>query len=140
MLQPKKQKFRKVFRGRRKGVALRGSSIAFGEYGLKSLGRDWVSAAQIEAGRRAITHHIKRVGKVWVRVFPDKPVTHKAVGVRMGSGKGDVEKYVAVVRPGKILFELAGVEEGTAREALGRAGDKFSVKTRFVKKEGQQFS
>jgi len=135
MLQPKRQKFRKAFRGRRRGKAARGSKLSFGEWGLKSLGVGWVSAAQIEAGRRAVTHHIKRGGKVWIRVFPDKPVTHKAAGVRMGSGKGEIEGYVAVVRPGQILFELAGVEEEIAKAALTLAARKMSVRTQLVRKE-----
>ena len=135
MLEPKKQKYRKSFRGRMKGTALRGSDLSFGEYGLKSLGRGWLSARQIEAGRRAITHSIKRGGKVWVRVFPDKPVTKKPAGVRMGSGKGDIDHYVAVVRPGRIIFELAGIPEAQALEALRRAGHKLPIRTKVIKRD-----
>ncbi|MFC1710275.1 50S ribosomal protein L16 [Patescibacteria group bacterium] len=136
MLQPKKRKFRKDFRGRRRGKSQRGSSISFGEYGLKALGCAWMSSNQIEAGRRAITHSIKRGGKVWIRVFPDKPVSSRSAGQRMGGGKGDVDKYVAVVTPGKILYEVAGVSEELVINALKRAGDKMPFKTKIVTKEG----
>lgn len=132
MLQPKKSKYRKQFRGKMKGRSSRGFSLAFGDYGLKSLGRAWLTASQIEAARRAITHYTKRAGKVWIRVFPDKPVTAKSSGVGMGSGKGDIDKYVAVVKPGRILFELAGVTEEIAREAMIRAGSKLPFKTKFI--------
>lgn len=135
MLQPKKSKYRKQFRGRRKGVSSRGSTLAFGDYGLKILGRGWLKARQIEAGRKAITHYTKRVGKLWIRVFPDKPVTSKPAGAQMGKGKGDIDHYVAVVRPGRILYELAGVTEEIAREAMKRAGDKMPFKTKFISKE-----
>lgn len=135
MLQPKKSKYRKQFRGRMKGISIRGSSLAFGDYGLKSLGRAWVTANQIEAGRRAITHYTKRIGKVWIRIFPDKPVTAKASGAKMGSGKGDIDKYVAVTTPGRILFELSGVSEEIAQEAMRRAGAKMPFKTKFVVRE-----
>jgi large subunit ribosomal protein L16 len=135
MLQPKKSKYRKQFRGRMKGVSTRGSTLAFGEYGLKSLGRGWLSARQIEAARRAITHHTKRAGKVWIRVFPDKPVTKKPSGAKMGKGKGDIDHYVMVVTPGRILFELAGVPKELAVEAIRRAGSKLPFKTKFVSKE-----
>ncbi len=135
MLEPKKAKFRKQFRGRMKGKSVRGSTLAFGDYGLKCLGRGWLTARQIEAARKAITHQTKRQGKVWIRVFPDKPVTKKPAGVRMGSGKGAVDHHVAVVTPGRILFELAGVDEETASEAIKRAGAKLSFKTKFIKKE-----
>lgn len=134
MLAPKRQKYRKTFRGKNRGVALRGSQISFGEYGLKAQTRGLVSAAQIEAARKAIAHFTKREGKVWVRVFPDKPITGKSEA-RMGSGKGDVKFYVAVVTPGKILFELAGVERGVAKEAFQRAASKLSVKTKFLGNE-----
>ena len=134
MLQPKRQKYRKSFRGRMKGKSIRGSRLSFGEYGLKALGRGWLSSNQIEAGRRAITHSIKRGGKVWIRVFPDKPVTKKATGVRMGGGKGDIDRYVAVVRPGRILYEVSGVEEELVMEALKRASDKIPFKTKIIKK------
>lgn len=134
MLEPRKKKYRKQFRGKMKGKSVRGSSLAFGDYGLKSLGRGWLTARQIEAARRAITHHTKREGKVWIRVFPDKPVTKKAAGVRMGSGKGAVDHHVAVVTPGRIIFELAGVNKETAIEAIRLAGAKLPFKTKFIKK------
>lgn len=135
MLEPKKRKFRKDFRGRRKGKALRGSSISFGEYGLKNLGRGWLSARQIEAARRAITHALKRGGKVWIRVFPDKPVSSRPAGQRMGGGKGDIDRYVAVVKPGRILFEVAGVPEELAVTAFKRAAAKLPFKVKFVRRE-----
>jgi large subunit ribosomal protein L16 len=135
MLEPRKAKHRKQFRGKMKGKSTRGSTLAFGDYGLKSLGRGWLTSRQIEAARRAITHHTKRAGKVWIRVFPDKPVTKKPAGVRMGSGKGAVDHHVAVVTPGRIIFELAGVDEETASEAIRLAGAKLPFKTKFIKKE-----
>lgn len=135
MLQPKKQKHRKQFRGTRAGFALRGNTVSFGEYGLKSLGRGWVSARQIEAARRAVVHFTKRAGKTWIRVFPDKPITQKPAGTRMGSGKGDISEYVAVVRPGKVLFEIAGIPATDAVEALTRAGHKMPVRTKVIKRE-----
>lgn len=135
VLEPRKEKYRKQFRGRMKGKSVRGSALAFGDYGLKSLGRGWLTARQIEAARRAITHQTKRQGKIWIRVFPDKPVTKKPAGVRMGSGKGAVDHHVAVVTPGRIIFELAGVDEAMAIEAIKRAGAKLPFKTKFVKKE-----
>ncbi len=135
MLQPKRRKYRKDFRGRRAGKALRGSELSFGEFGLKSLGAAWVSAAQIEAGRRAITNSLKRKGRVWIRIFPDKPVTGRAAGQRMGGGKGDIDRYVAVVKPGRILFEIAGVAREAAEIAFGKAADKLPIKTRIVTNE-----
>jgi large subunit ribosomal protein L16 len=135
MLEPKKRKYRKDFRGRRKGKAIRGSSISFGEYGLKNLGRGWLSARQIEAARRAITHALKRGGKVWIRVFPDKPVSSRPAGQRMGGGKGDIDRYVAVVKPGRILFEVAGVPEELAVTAFKRAAAKLPFKVKFVRRE-----
>lgn len=135
MLEPRKAKYRKQFRGKRRGKSIRGSTLAFGDFGLKSLGRGWLTARQIEAARRAITHYTKRQGKVWIRVFPDKPVTKKPAGVRMGSGKGAVDHHVAVVTPGRIIFELAGVDEATASEAIKRASAKLPFKTKLVKKE-----
>lgn len=132
MLQPKKPKYRKAFRGKMTGTETRATLLAFGEYGLKSLGHAWVTSAQIEAARRSITHYTKRGGKVWLRIFPDKPVTRKPAGARMGGGKGDVEKYVAVVRPGRIIFELAGVDSQTAKLAFARAASKLPVKTVLV--------
>jgi len=135
MQQPKRRKYRKDFRGKVRGISHRGSSISYGEYGLKILGRGWVTARQIEAARRAITGSLKRKGRVWVRVFADKPVSGRAAGKRMGGGKGDVEFWVAVVTPGKIAFEVAGVPEEAARDAFERAGAKLPYKTKFVKRE-----
>jgi len=135
MLQPKKSKFRKQFRGKRRGKSQRGSTLAFGEYGIKSLGRGWLTSNQIEAARRAITHTLKRGGKVWIRVFPDKPYSSRPAGQRMGGGKGDVEGYVAVVKPGKILFEVAGVTEELVDAAFSRAAAKLPFKTKVVSKE-----
>lgn len=132
MMQPKKSKFRKQFRGRMGGVSQRGYEVAFGQFGLKATTAGWVSARQIEAARKAITHLTQRGGKVWIRVFPDKPTTKKALGTRMGSGKGDVHQYVAVVAPGRILFELAGVDETMARRAFQLASAKLPVKVTFV--------
>lgn len=134
MLQPKRRKFIKDFRGRRRGKAHRGSTVAFGDYGLKAMEVDWVSAAQIEAGRRAITHTFKRGGKVWVRVFPDKPISGRAAGKRMGGGKGDVVKHVCVVKPGRILYEVAGIEEELVKRAFYKAGQKMPIKTKMVSK------
>jgi large subunit ribosomal protein L16 len=134
MLQPKKSKYKKRFRGKMKGLALRGSSLAFGQYGLKSEGRAWLTDRQIEAARKAISHYTKRAGKVWIRVFPDKPITKKPSGVRMGGGKGDIEGYVVTVLPGRIIFELTGVPEEIAKQALKRAAAKLPFKTKFVKK------
>lgn len=135
MLQPKKTKYRKQFRGKMRGISSRGITLAFGDYGLKSLGRAWLTAKQIEAARVAISHYTKRAGKVWIRVFPDKPITSKGSGVGMGAGKGEVEGYVVVVTPGRILFELSGVTKEVAWEALKRAGSKLPFKTKFVGKE-----
>ena len=132
MLEPKNAKFRKQFRGKMKGISSAASEISFGEYGLQSKECGWVSARQIEAARRAITGHVKRRGKVWVRIFPDKPYTKKPAEVKMGSGKGDIEGHVAVVKPGRIMFELGGVSEEEAREAFRLAGHKLSVRNRFI--------
>lgn len=132
MLAPKKVKFRKQQRGRMKGQPLRGSVVSFGKYGLQALEPCWVTARQIEAGRIAITRHVKRGGKIWIRIFPDKPFTKKPAETRMGKGKGNPEEWVAVVRPGRILYELDGVTEKTAREAFRLAGHKLPIKTRFV--------
>ena len=134
MLQPKKQKYRKHFRGKRKGISVAGSNLEFGEYGLKSLGRCWLQAKQIEAARKAITHYTKRSGKLWIKVFPDKSFTKKAAGSRMGGGKGEVEGFVAVIKPGRIIFELGGLEEEVAEKALQRAAAKLPIKTKFVKR------
>lgn len=118
-----------------KGIASRGSSLSFGEYGLKALGRGWMSSNQIEAARRAITRTLKRGGKVWIRVFPDKPVTAKPAGVRMGGGKGDIDRYVVVVKPGRILFEIAGASEELVRDALRKASHKLPFKTKVVSRK-----
>ncbi|MGH7453165.1 MAG: 50S ribosomal protein L16 [bacterium] len=136
MLMPKRVKFRKQQRGRMKGKAQRGSTIAFGEYGLKALEPAWITARQIEAARIAITRSIKRGGRVWIRIFPDKPFTEKPAETRMGKGKGNPEYWVAVVKPGRILFELGGVEEEVARQAMRLAAHKLPIKTRFVSLTG----
>lgn len=135
MLEPKRRKYRKSFRGRRRGKSYRGSTLAFGEFGLKALDRAWLSSKQIEAGRRAVTHSLKRGGRVWIRVFPDKPVTSRPAGQRMGSGKGDLDRYVAVITPGKIIYEVAGISEELARSAFAKAGAKMPFKTRVVSRE-----
>jgi large subunit ribosomal protein L16 len=135
MLIPKKLKHRKVSRGKRRGNAQRGNELSFGNFGLKATTRHWVTARQIEAARRAITHYIKRGGKVWIRIFPDKPVTATPAEVGMGGGKGGLDHFVAVVTPGRILFEMSGVSEEIAREALRLASHKLNVETRFIKKE-----
>ncbi|HJW88940.1 MAG TPA: 50S ribosomal protein L16 [Dehalococcoidia bacterium] len=132
MLQPTRVKYRKVHRGRMKGMAQAGNSLAFGDYGLQAQEPVWLTARQIEAGRRAITHHLKRGGKMWVRVFPDKPATKKPLETRMGGGKGNPEFWVAVTRPGRILFEIAGVKEEDAREAMRLAAFKLPIATRFL--------
>ncbi|OFV80402.1 MAG: 50S ribosomal protein L16 [Acidobacteria bacterium RIFCSPHIGHO2_12_FULL_67_30] len=132
MLMPKKVKYRKQQRGRMKGKAWRGSTLAFGEYGLKSLDPAWITARQIEAARVAITHFMKRGGKMWVRIFPDKPYTKKPAETRMGKGKGPVESWVAVVRPGRILFEVEGLLPAEAKEALRLASHKLPVRTVFI--------
>ncbi|MEK7526314.1 MAG: 50S ribosomal protein L16 [Patescibacteria group bacterium] len=134
MLQPARRKHRKDFRGRRQGLAFRGSDISFGEYGLKALSVVWMSAAQIEAGRRAITNSLKRKGRLWIRVFPDKPVTGRTAGQRMGSGKGEIDRYVAVVKPGRIIYEVAGVPEDQVIRAFEKAASKMPFKTRVIKK------
>ncbi len=135
MLQPKRTKYRKMHRGRMKGRAARGNTVAFGEYGLKSLEPAWVTSRQIEAGRRAITRHLHRGGQVWIRVFPDRPYTHKPAETRQGGGKGPVEGWVAVVKPGRVLFEVAGVPGDLARAALARAAQKLPVQTKTVSRE-----
>ena len=132
MLQPKRTKFRKQHKGRNRGLALRGNEVSFGEYGLKSLERGQLTARQIEAARRAMTRHVKRGGKVWIRVFPDKPITQKPLEVRMGNGKGNVEFWVAQIQPGRRLYEMEGVSEEIAREAFKLAAAKLPVKTTFV--------
>jgi large subunit ribosomal protein L16 len=135
MLQPKRVKHRKVHRGHRRGKASAGNSLTFGEFGLQALGQTWMTARQIEAARRAITHHIRRGGKVWICVFPDKSVTKKPAETRMGSGKGAPDHWVAVVKPGRILFEIAGVQEDVAREAMRLASHKLPIPTRVVARE-----
>jgi len=134
MLQPSRRKHRKEFRGTMTGVATRGSQIAFGEFGLKAMECGWVSAAQLESARRTITHHTKRLGRLYLRVFPHKPITKKAAGARMGSGKADIHAYVAVIRPGVIMFELSGVTPEMAKEAMRLAAHKLSVATKFITK------
>jgi large subunit ribosomal protein L16 len=136
MLEPKRRKFRKDFRGRRKGKAMRGFELSFGEYGIKALETCWLSAKQIEATRRSITHSLRKGGRVWIRVFPDKPVTSRPAGQRMGSGKGDIDRYVAVVRPGKILYEVAGASKEIIVAALNKASNKLPIKTKIVMKVG----
>jgi len=133
-MQPAKRKYRKEFRGKRHGMAMRGSTVEFGEFGLKSTGNDWLTARQIEAARKTIAHHTKRAGKLWIRIFPDKPTTHKAAGSKMGSGKGDIDQYVAVIRPGQIIFELGGLPETDAREAFRKASHKLPMATTFIAK------
>ncbi len=137
MLQPTRTKYRKIHRGRMKGKAQKGHLISFGEYGLQALQPTWLTSAQIEAARIAITHAIKRGGKVWIRIFPHKSVTKKPAETRMGKGKGSPEFWVAVIKPGTVLFELGGVEEELAREAMRLASHKLPIKTRFVKREEQ---
>lgn len=134
MLMPKRTKYRKMMKGRMGGKAYRGSSIAFGDFGLQALEPAWISSRQIEAARRSITNYLKRGGKVWIRIFPDKPVTQKPAETRMGSGKGNPEYWVAVVKPGRIMFEIAGVPADRAEEALKRAAMKMPMNCRFVVK------
>ena len=138
MLMPKKVKYRKQQKGKRRGKAWRGSEVNFGEYGLKAMEVGWLSDRQIEAARVAITRFVKRGGKIWIRVFPDKPITKKPAETRMGKGKGSPEGWVAIVRPGKILYEMEGVPEDQAREAMRLAGNKLSVMTKFVKRFGKE--
>ena len=134
MLQPKRTKFRKMMKGRNRGLSHRGSTVSFGDYALKSTGRGRITARQIEAARRTMTRHIKRGGKIWIRVFPDKPITQKPLEVRQGKGKGNVEYWVCQVQPGKILYEVQGVSEELAREAFALAAAKIPVPTAFVKR------
>lgn len=135
MLAPKRAKHRKTFRGKRTGISIRGSNVDFGEYGLKATTAGWVSSRQIEAARRALTHYTRRGGRVWIRIFPDKPITKKPPETRMGSGKGDVYEYVSVVRPGRVLFEMAGITREQAVESLRLAAAKLPIRTMFVVKE-----
>ena len=134
MLQPKRTKFRKQHKGRNRGLALKGSKISFGEIGLKAVERGRITARQIEAARRAMTRHVKRGGKIWIRIFPDKPITEKPLEVRMGKGKGNVEYWVAQIQPGRILYEMEGVAEPIAREALALAAAKLPLRTTIVKR------
>lgn len=135
MLQPKRTKFRKQMKGRNRGLAHRGSTVSFGEFALKATSRGFLTARQIEAARRAITRHVRRGGKLWIRVFPDKPITKKPLEVRQGKGKGNVEYWVAAVKPGRILYEIEGVDEAVARKAFSLAGAKLSVSTTFVSRQ-----
>ena len=135
MLQPKRQKYRKMHRGRRRGEAQRGATVAFGEFGLQAMQCGWLTSRQIEAARRAITHYIKRGGKIWIRIFPDHPVTTKPAETRMGSGKGAVDHFVAVVKPGRILFEVGGLKQDLAQRAMRLASYKLPIHTRFVARE-----
>ena len=132
MLQPKRTKYRKQMKGKNRGLASQGNTVSFGEYGLKAIDRGRITARQIEAARRAMTRHIRRGGKIWIRIFPDKPITKKPLEVRQGKGKGNVEYWVAQIQPGKILYEMSGVEENLAKEALTLAAAKLPVNTKFV--------
>ena len=134
MLQPKRLKYRKVMKGRNRGLAQRGNKVSFGEYALKATGRGRITARQIEAARRTMTRHVKRGGKIWIRVFPDKPITTKPLEVRMGKGKGNVEYWVAQIQPGKVLFEISGVNEELVNDAFGLAAAKLPVTTTIVKR------
>ena len=135
MLMPKRVKYRRQHRGRMKGKATRGNTVTYGEYGLQALEPGWITSNQIEAARIAMTRHTKRGGKVWIKIFPDKPITQKPAETRMGSGKGSPEYWVAVVKPGRVMFEIAGVSEELAREALRLASHKLPIKTKIIKKE-----
>jgi large subunit ribosomal protein L16 len=132
MLAPKRAKHRKQFRGSRTGKSIRGSVVNFGDFGLKAMTEGWVTSRQIEAARRALTHFTKRGGRIWIRIFPDKPITKKPPETRMGSGKGDVYEYVAVVRPGRVMFEMGGISEADAKESMRLASAKLPVRTKFV--------
>ena len=134
MLQPKKTKYRKQQKGRNRGLAIRGSRVSFGEFGLKAVGRGRMTARQIEAGRRAMTRRVRRGGKIWIRVFPDKPITKKPLEVRQGKGKGAVEYWVALIQPGRMIYEMQGVPEETAREAFALAAAKLPFRTQFVRR------
>jgi large subunit ribosomal protein L16 len=135
MLQPKRTKYRKQMKGKNRGLALRGSTVSFGEFGLKAVGRGRLTARQIEAARRAMTRYVKRGGKIWIRVFPDKPITQKPLEVRQGKGKGNVEYWVAQIQPGKVLYEMEGVDEKVAREAFRLAAAKLPIATAFVSRQ-----
>ena len=135
MLQPKRTKYRKQHKGRNRGLAQRGNAVSFGEYGLKAMGRGRITSRQIEAARRAMTRHVKRGGKIWIRIFPDKPITKKPLEVRQGKGKGNVEYWVALIQPGRVLYEMSGVSEEIARGAFRRAAAKLPVATRFISRQ-----
>jgi large subunit ribosomal protein L16 len=135
MLQPARRKYRKEQKGRNKGIATRGTSVSFGQYGLKAIGRGRLTARQIESARRAMTRHIKRGGRIWIRIFPDKPISQKPAEVRMGNGKGNVEFYVAEIQPGKVLYEMDGVDEVLARQAFALAAAKLPISTVFVARQ-----
>lgn len=135
MLQPKKRKYIKDFRGKRRGLAGRGNTIAFGEFAMKAQEVAWITSAQIEASRKAITHNLKKGGRMWIRVFPDKPITDRPAGKRMGGGKGDISTYVAVVKPGMILFEVAGAAEEVVMDAFRKASAKLPIDIKFIKKD-----
>jgi len=135
MLQPKRTKFRKLHKNRNRGLAQSGNSVSFGEFGLKATGRGRITARQIEAARRTITRHVKRGGKLWIRIFPDKPITKKPLEVRMGKGKGNVEYWVALIQPGRMLYEIQGVNEDLARQAFSLAAAKLPIQTTFVKRQ-----
>jgi len=136
MLSPKRVKFRKVQKGRRSGIAYTGNQVSYGDFGLQALTAGWITARQLEAGRIALTRHVKRGGKIWIRVFPQKPITKKPAETRQGTGKGNPEYWVAVVEPGRVLYELEGVAEDVAKEALRLAGHKLPIETKFVRREG----
>ena len=138
MLMPKRVKYRRVMRGRMKGKALRGNTVSYGDYGLQALEPAWITSNQIEAARIAMTRYIKRGGQVWIKIFPDKPVTEKPAETRMGSGKGSPEYWVSVVKPGRIMFEIGGVSEETAREAMRLAAHKLPIKCKFVARESEE--
>lgn len=135
LLVPKRVKYRRTFKGQRPGNATRGNTLAFGEFGILALTRGWVSSRQIESARKTLTHYTSKGGRVWIRIFPDKPITKKPLDVKMGGGKGELEEYVAVVRPGLVLFEMSGIPEASAKEAIRRAGHKLSVRTQFIKND-----
>lgn len=138
MLSPRRTKFRKQQRGRMRGMAYRGSTLNFGDYALQATEPSWITSRQIEAARRAMTRYVRRGGKIWIRIFPDKPVTMRPAETRMGSGKGSPEYWVAVVKPGRIMFEMAGVSEEIAKEAMRLAAQKLPIKTKFITREGEQ--
>jgi len=134
ILMPRKVKYRKRMRGKSKGIATRGTRLSFGSYGLKSMGKKWLTARQLEAARRTIIRYLKKGGKLWVRIFPDKPVTHKGTEVPMGGGKGSVSHYVFPIKPGRVIFEIEGISEEEAKEAFRKATDKLPIKTKFIKR------